>query len=527
MKKQFIAIILVMALALMGCNKTEEKATTAENSESKSVVKSEQTDIKEDKPTIVTTFYPIYEFTKNIVGDMADVTLLIPAGTEVHDFEPSTKDVVRIGEADAFIYESDHMEFWVKDTIESLKKEDSRVIEAARNLVLLPGKDEHEHEDEEEHEEEHEEGHSHDLDPHLWLSPYRANFLVKNIRDGLMAIFPEKSGLIAENSERYLKEIEELDREYTEKLKDAKQRYFVTQHRAFSYLAVDYNLVQVGITGISASTEPTIARLSELSEYVKKYGIKYIYFEENAKKDVAETLAKETGAELLVLNPLESMTDEELNSGQNYVSIMRENLESLLKTTSVEGGEILPEDGEEDKKTVYRGYFRDEDVKDRELSDYAGNWQSVYPLLLDGSLDQVFDYKAKLTKKMTKEEYKAYYEKGYKTDVDKINITDNTIEFVKVSGSKKFVYEYVGKKILQYKGGNRGVRYLFETKEDAGEFKYVQFSDHNIAPVKTEHFHIFFGGESQEKLLEEMENWPTYYKENLTALEVAEEMLSH
>ena len=129
---------------------------------------------------------------------------------------------------------------------------------------------------------------------------------------------------------------------------------------------------------------------------------------------------------------------------------------------------------------------------------------------------------------MTKDEYKAYYRKGYETDVTKINITDNTMEFVQGGQSKKFTYKYVGKKILTYKKGNRGVRFLFEaTDADAGQFKYVQFSDHNIAPVKAEHFHIFFGGTSQEALFEEMDNWPTYYPDNLSGQEIAQEMLAH
>ena len=187
----------------------------------------------------------------------------------------------------------------------------------------------------------------------------------------------------------------------------------------------------------------------------------------------------------------------------------------------------MPEEGEA-AKTVYQGYFEDSAVKDRSLSDYAGDWQSVYPYLLDGTLDQVWDYKAKLTGAMTAEEYKAYYDTGYKTDVDQIKIDDQTMEFVVDGQSHKYTYKYVGYKILTYKKGNRGVRFLFEaTDADAGNYKYVQFSDHNIAPVKTGHFHIFFGGESQEKLLEEMENWPTYYPVGLTGMEIAQEMLAH
>lgn len=129
---------------------------------------------------------------------------------------------------------------------------------------------------------------------------------------------------------------------------------------------------------------------------------------------------------------------------------------------------------------------------------------------------------------MSADEYKAYYTKGYKTDVEKINIKDDTMEFVVNGQAKKFTYKYVGYEILTYKKGNRGVRFLFETSDaNAGQFKYVQFSDHNINPTKAHHFHIFFGGESQAQLLKELENWPTYYPSNLSSFEIAQEMMAH
>ena len=262
------------------------------------------------------------------------------------------------------------------------------------------------------------------------------------------------------------------------------------------------------------------------TEYVKKIKFLISIFEENASQALANTLSKEAGVKTDVLNPLESLTEEDTKAGENYISVMEKNLKALKQTTDQEGPAIEPEKAE-DTKTVTM-VTEDAAVKDRTLSDYAGNWQSVYPFLEDGTFDQVFDYKAKLTGKMTQAEYKAYYTKGYQTDVTKINITDNTMEFVQGGQSKKYTYKYVGKKILTYKKGNRGVRFLFEaTDADAGQFKYVQFSDHNIAPVKAEHFHIFFRGTSQEALFEEMDNWPTYYPDGLSGQEIAQEMLDH
>ncbi|HEM5141530.1 TPA: zinc ABC transporter substrate-binding protein AdcA [Streptococcus suis] len=478
---------------------------------------------EDGKLDIVTTFYPVYEFTKQVAGDEANVDLLVKAGTEVHGYEPSAKDIARIQEADAFVYENENMETWVHDVEKSLDTTKVNVISATEGMLLLPG-------GEEEHEghDHSEEGHSHAYDPHVWLSPERAITLVENIRDSLVAKYPEKKDAFETNAAAYIEKLDALDAKYSETLSAAKQKYFVTQHTAFAYLALDYGLKQVSITGVAADEDPTPSRLAELTEYINKYGIKYIYFEENASKSVAETLAKETGVQLDVLNPLESLTDEDMKNGKDYISVMEDNLTALEKTTSQEGSEILPEEGAETAQTVYNGYFEDSAVKDRTLSDYAGEWQSVYPYLLDGTLDQVWDYKAKIKGGMTAEEYKAYYDTGYKTDVDQINITDNTMEFVVGDKKEKFTYKYVGYKILTYKKGNRGVRFLFEaTDANAGNYKYVQFSDHNIAPVKTDHFHIYFGGESQEKLLEELENWPTYYPVGLTGLEIGQEMLAH
>ena len=354
--------------------------------------------------------------------------------------------------------------------LKSMDGKKTKVVKATENMLLLPGgEEEHDHEGGEEH--------HHEYDPHVWLSPQRAIKMVETIRDQLVQQYPDKKASFTANADAY--------------------------------------------------SEPSATRLSELTEYIKKNDIKVIYFEENASKSLSKTLSAETGVDLAVLNPLESLTDEQMKDGEDYISIMGANLKSLELTTIQAGKEIAPEE-EEDTKTVANGYFEDSAIKDRTLSDYVGDWQSVYPYLKDGTLDQVFDYKAKLTKSKTVEEYKAYYTTGYKTDVDRIVITDKTMTFYKNGEEKKFEYRYAGKHTLNYTKGNRGVRYLFEaTDPNAGEFKYVQFSDHQIAPNKAAHFHIFFGGESQEALYKELENWPTYYPSDLSGFEIAQEMLAH
>lgn len=507
MKKK-LGIILLSLFALVGL------AACKGNSQAES--KSKEKQLK-----IVTTFYPMYDFTKNIVGSAGDVSLLIPAGTEPHDYEPSAKDIAKITEADVFVYHNENMETWVPDAVDSWKKGSPNVIKGTKGMLLLPG-------GEEEHDHSHDHGHHHELDPHTWLSPHRAIQEVTSIKDQLVKRYPEKKATFEANAKRYLAELETLDKNYSEAFKEAKQKNFVTQHTAFSYLALDYGLNQVGISGINPDQEPDPSRIAELKHYVEDNEIPYIYFENNNQGKAAQTLADETKVQLEVLNPLESLTKKQMDAGENYLSVMRENLQALKKTTSVAGKEIKAEKDTPTEQTIYNGYFKDTQVKDRKLSDYAGDWQSVYPLLTNGTLDQVFDYKAKLKKDKTAEQYKEYYETGYKTDVDEIKITDNQIDFIVNGKHHKYTYKYAGYKILTYKKGNRGVRFTFETEDpNAGNYKYVQFSDHAIAPEKAGHFHIYFGGKSQEALYEELDNWPTYYPVQMTAHDIAQEMLAH
>ncbi|AXF77575.1 metal-binding protein ZinT [Erwinia tracheiphila] len=173
------------------------------------------------------------------------------------------------------------------------------------------------------------------------------------------------------------------------------------------------------------------------------------------------------------------------------------------------------------------GIFDDSNVKDRQLSDWDGVWQSLNPYLLRGDLDTVLQHKAQEGEK-TLEEYRAYYKKGYATDVDMISIENNVIEFHRGDNVSACHYDYIGFKILTYVSGKKGVRYLFECRDKQSKAPaYVQFSDHTIAPRKSAHFHIFFGNTSQQALLGEMDNWPTFYPWALSKAQIVEEMLHH
>ncbi|GAA0414470.1 MULTISPECIES: metal-binding protein ZinT [Virgibacillus] len=182
---------------------------------------------------------------------------------------------------------------------------------------------------------------------------------------------------------------------------------------------------------------------------------------------------------------------------------------------------------DEETKQIYEGYFEDSQVKDRSLSDWEGDWQSVYPYLQDGTLDEVFVYKAENEGDKTAEAYKKYYNKGYQTDVDRILIQGDMVTFFKNGDKYTGEYTYDGYEILTYDAGNRGVRYIFKLVEETEELpQYIQFSDHSIYPNEAGHYHLYWG-DSREDLLEEVNNWPTYYPSEMDGHDIAHEMMAH
>ena len=290
---------------------------------------SNDTSEKEDdgKLKIMTTFYPMYEFTKNIAGDKADVELLIPSTIEPHDWEPTPKDIGNIQKADLFVYNSADMETWVFDITASIDSSDVAVVEASKGIKLIE-----EDEEAEESEEEHEHEHSHHADPHVWLSPVLAQQEVQTITDALVKVDPDNKEYYETESSKYIEKLKALDEEYKTELKGITSNEFITQHTAFSYLAKEYGLVQVPIAGLSPDEEPSAAKLAELKKFAEEHEINVIYFEELTSSKVAETLANELGADTEVLNALEGLSDEQQKAGEDYITVMEENLTQLKKS---------------------------------------------------------------------------------------------------------------------------------------------------------------------------------------------------
>ncbi|WP_373230512.1 metal ABC transporter solute-binding protein, Zn/Mn family [Cohnella sp.] len=306
----------------------------------------------EGKVNVVTSFYPLYYFAKEIGGDQAHVVNLVAAGVEPHDWTPKSRDLDAVSNAQLFLYNGAGLEGWVDDFLNGLGT-DSKVVtvETSKGIELIKGNPEEVHEEEvheeevheeEVHEEEEhagevheeEEGHGHselDVDPHTWVSPRSALIMAANIRDAFVAADP---GHQADFESRYVdleNRLKQLDEKFAAGLADYERRDIVVSHQAFGYLCRDYKLNQIAIMGLSPDAEPRSQDLLKIADYVKKSNISYIFFEELVSDRLAETLASEANVDTLVLNPLEGLTPEQEKAGETYITLMERNLVNLQK----------------------------------------------------------------------------------------------------------------------------------------------------------------------------------------------------
>ncbi|NEW06765.1 zinc ABC transporter substrate-binding protein [Paenibacillus sp. SYP-B3998] len=278
------------------------------------------------KLKVVTTFYPMYEFTKQVAGEHADVIALVPAGAEPHDWEPSAKDMAQVKDANLFVYNG-VVESWAKKALESAVNDKRVVVEASKGIELMEGG----HEEEGDHE-DHE--HAHDdkiLDPHVWLDPVLAQKEVEAIQAGLTQADPLHAEDYKKNASAYIAKLKQLDEDFKAGLKEVKHRDFVTQHAAFGYLAKNYGLKQIPIAGLSPEQEPSPEKMANIIKFSKENQVKTIFFETLVDPKIANTIAKELGAKTDVLNPLEGLTDDDKKNKLEYIAIMKKNLEALKK----------------------------------------------------------------------------------------------------------------------------------------------------------------------------------------------------
>lgn len=320
-----LTAVLMSALLLLGCSKNRVVTTEQD-------INKESTELS--KLTVMTSFYPMYDFAVNIGGNKVIVKNMVPSGIEPHDWEPAASDIVGLEEADVFIFNGAGMEHWVETVLDTLGNENLIIVEASEGVSLIEGhghdddEDEHEDEDEQEDEADHDEE---QLDPHVWLSPLNVKIQVQNIRDAFVEADPDNADYYNENYETYVAKLDVLDQKFKDSLTNLSNKDIIVAHEAFGYLCDAYGLNQIGIEGLSPDSDPDPARMEEIIELAKEKQIKIIFFEELVSPKVAQTIADEIGVETAVLNPLEGLTEEQIKAGADYISVMEDNLANLLK----------------------------------------------------------------------------------------------------------------------------------------------------------------------------------------------------
>ncbi len=298
MKKSILLLSAVLSISLLaGCSGTGS--------------------VKKDsgKLSVTASFYPLFDFAVKIGGDKADVTNLTPSGVEPHDWEPSSNDMITLENADILVYNGSGMESWTDSALSALSNKDLIVVEASRGLADLTAASE--------------DGSGTAADPHVWLDPECAKAEMKAILDAYIKADPENESYYQANYDKYAAEFDQLDKEFSDALSGLTQKNIVVAHEAFGYLCRAYGLTQMPIEGLAADSEPSSSRMSEIIDFVRENNVKVIFFEELVSPKVAEAIAKETGAGTAVLNPLEGITADQQKTGEDYFSIMRENLATL------------------------------------------------------------------------------------------------------------------------------------------------------------------------------------------------------
>lgn len=279
----------------------------------------------DDRPSVVTSFYPIQFATERIAGGALDVSVLTKPGAEPHDLEIAPQDLTRMIDASLVVY-SEGFQPAVDEAALQVDAERVLDVSGSADLTLTPAEAEgHADESAEEHAE-----HAHDgADPHFWLDPQRYASVAEAIGDRLAQLDPDKAATYAENTKALVSELTTLDEEFTAALRSCSIKELVTSHSAFTYLAERYGFEQHGIAGISPEAEPSAAALKEITDLVREHGVTTIYQETLVEPHFAETVAASTGAKLDTLDPLEGITDT--SAGKDYFEVMRSNLAALTK----------------------------------------------------------------------------------------------------------------------------------------------------------------------------------------------------
>lgn len=278
--------------------------------------------------SVVTSLFPVYDFARQVAGDKADVVLLLPPGTEPHSFDPRPGDIMVLNHADLFFYTSIYMEPWVRKIIDGIGNRTLLAVDTSTGIALTEAAETPNHKG---HGDGPQDGHADRMDPHMWLDFSYAIKMVENIRDAFVSKDPANRSFYAANAAAYIQQLSVLDDRYMTSLSGCRKKIFVTGgHFTFGYLARKYGLTAVSAYGLSPNSEPTPGAVAKVARTLKENGLKHIFFEELITPRIAETIGRESDAELLMLHGAHNISKDEFRQNVTFLSLMEANLINLM-----------------------------------------------------------------------------------------------------------------------------------------------------------------------------------------------------
>ncbi|MYL50937.1 adhesin [Halobacillus litoralis] len=354
MKKLAILLSFILTiLVVTACG--NEETSTEQNNETESDENGEL--------NVYTTVYPLQFFTEQIGGETVNVQSILPPGSDAHTYEPTTKEMVKMAEADLFIYNGAGLEGYAKKISESIQPEGVEILEAAADIDLkehvhdhgedAQAEDEHAHEedshgedghadeedahetDEQANAEDSHEGHDHgEMDPHVWLDPVRAAQMAEGIKSQLIKMNPEQKDLYEENYKELQAQLMDLDQEFHDRVESKSKSKVIVSHAAYGYWEEAYGIEQIAVSGLSPTNEPSQKDLENIVQVAESNNLEYVVFEQNITPKVSEVIQNEIGAEALRFHNLSVLTEDNVDNDENYFTLMEQNLDVLTKALS-------------------------------------------------------------------------------------------------------------------------------------------------------------------------------------------------
>lgn len=274
---------------------------------------------------LVAAVFPAYDFTRVIAGDAAEVTLLLPPGADAHSYEPTPQDMIAIQNADLFLYTGGESDTWLERVLASLGDDAPETFAMADCVTLL--EEEHSQSMAPEHDED---GHE-EMDEHVWTSPKNVQLIVRALREKLCALSPENAERFTQNEVAYQQKLQALDERFETIVAEGKRNLIVFGDRfPFRYFAAAYGLrYDAAFPGCSEDSEPSVKTIVSLIRIIREEQIPVVFYIEFSSRKTADILAEETGAKELLFHSCHTVSQQEMDEGASYLTLMNRNADAL------------------------------------------------------------------------------------------------------------------------------------------------------------------------------------------------------